>query len=83
MYKTQYIAPLRVKLDPSRFNESTVNYKVHGPFGNTLTIEWKNVTVAEPFEHPMGGKFTFQVQNRVQNGLVTKLRLHFLTCFEN
>ena len=61
MYKTQYIAPLRVKLDPSRYNESTLNYKLHGPFDNSLTVQWTNVSVAEPFEHPMGGKFTFQV----------------------
>ena len=61
MYKTQYIAPLRVKLDPSRYNESTLNYKLHGPFENSLTVQWTNVSVAEPFEHPMGGKFTFQV----------------------
>lgn len=61
MYKTQYIAPLRIKLDPSRFNESTVDYRVHGPFGNTFTIQWTNVSVAEPYEHPLGGKFTFQV----------------------
>jgi len=61
MYKTQYIAPLRVKLDPSRYNESTLNYRLHGPFDNILTVQWTNVSVAEPFEHPMGGKFTFQV----------------------
>ena len=61
MYKTQYIAPLRVKLDPSRAEESTVNYKVHGPFGNSLTVQWTNVSVAEPYEHPLGGNFTFQV----------------------
>ncbi len=41
----------------------TVSYKVHGDFGNTLTIEWRNVTVAEPYEHPLGGKFTFQVMS--------------------
>ena len=63
MYKTQYIAPLRVKLDPSRYNESTLNYRLHGPFDNILTVQWTNVSVAEPFEHPMGGKFTFQVSN--------------------
>ena len=61
MYKTQYIAPLRVKLDPGRYNESSVNFKVHGNFDNSFTIQWTNVTVAQPFEHPMGGKFTFQV----------------------
>lgn len=61
MYKTQYIAPLRVKLDPSRSNDSTLNYRLHGPFDNILTVQWTNVSVAEPFEHPMGGRFTFQL----------------------
>ncbi|QQP39162.1 Uncharacterized protein FKW44_019957, partial [Caligus rogercresseyi] len=27
----------------------------------SLTIEWRNVTVANPYKHPLGGKFTFQV----------------------
>ena len=26
MYKTQYIAPLRVKLDPARSDDATINY---------------------------------------------------------
>ena len=25
-----------------------------------LTIEWRNVRVAKPYEHPNGGNFTFQ-----------------------
>lgn len=58
MYKTQYIAPLRVKLDPSRSNESTVDYLA---YPDKLTIQWTNVTVAEPYEHPSGGNFTIQV----------------------
>merc|ERR1712141_28152 len=70
MYKTQYIAPLRIKLDPSRFNESTVDYKVHGPFGNTFTIQWTNVSVAEPYEHPLGGKFTFQATLHANGDIV-------------
>jgi len=70
MYKTQYIAPLRVKLDPSRYNESTVNYKVHGPMGDSLTVQWTNVSVAEPFEHPMGGNFTFQVTLHANGDIV-------------
>lgn len=58
MYKTQYIAPLRVKLDPARYNQSTINYVLTE---TALTIQWTNVTVAEPYEHPNGGRFTFQV----------------------
>jgi hypothetical protein len=26
MYKTQYIAPLRVKLDPARSEDASINY---------------------------------------------------------
>lgn len=59
MYKTQYIAPLRVKLDPSRSNQSTVDYLA---YPDKLTIQWTNVTVAEPYEHPSGGNFTIQVR---------------------
>ena len=59
MYKTQYIAPLRVKLDPARYNQSTINYVLTE---TALTIQWTNVTVAEPYEHPNGGRFTFQVK---------------------
>ncbi|XP_040563812.1 plexin domain-containing protein 1 [Lepeophtheirus salmonis] len=58
MYKTQYVAPLRVKLDPSESDNATVNYF---STGRSLTIEWRDVTVAEPYKHPLGGKFTFQV----------------------
>ena len=58
MYKTQYIAPLRVKLDPGRFNDSTINYILTD---DSLTIQWTNITVSEPVEHPSGGRFTFQV----------------------
>ncbi|CAB4062509.1 unnamed protein product [Lepeophtheirus salmonis] len=59
MYKTQYVAPLRVKLDPSESDNATVNYFQLGR--RSLTIEWRDVTVAEPYKHPLGGKFTFQV----------------------
>lgn len=58
MYKTQYIAPLRVKLDPASSNFSSVNYLSSS---ESLTIQWTNITVAEPFQHPLGGRFTFQV----------------------
>ena len=62
MYKTQYIAPLRVKLDPGRFNDSTINYILTD---DSLTIQWTNITVSEPVEHPSGGRFTFQVSQHV------------------
>ena len=58
MYKTQYIAPLRVKFDPSQHNTSTINYRSRA---DSLTIQWTNITVAEPYKHPRGGTFTFQV----------------------
>jgi len=58
MYKTQYIAPLRVKLDPSAHGHATVDY-LSEP--DRLTVQWTNVSVAEPFRHPSGGVFTFQV----------------------
>jgi len=57
MYKTQYIAPLRVKLDPGRYNDSTINYILTD---DSLTIQWTNVTISEPVEHPSGGRFSFQ-----------------------
>ena len=57
MYKTQYIAPLRVKLDPSASEDATIRYKA---VDDALTIEWTNVSVAEPYKHPRGGNFTFQ-----------------------
>merc|ERR1712241_1255838 len=52
MYKTQYIAPLRIKLDPARSDDATINY-LSQP--DRLTIEWRNVRVAKPYEHPNGG----------------------------
>ena len=58
MYKTQYISPLRVKLDPGRHNDSTIDYILTD---DSLTIQWTNITVSEPVEHPSGGRFTFQV----------------------
>lgn len=58
MYKTQYIAPLRVKLDPSRTEEATVDYLVKE---DSITIQWTKVPVQEKFKHPRGGEFTFQV----------------------
>lgn len=58
IYKTQYIAPLRIKLDPSRKNDSTISIL---SLPERLTIEWNNVHVMETAEHPTGGSFTFQV----------------------
>jgi hypothetical protein len=58
IYKTQYIAPLRIKLDPSRGNDSTISIL---SLPERLTIEWNNVHVMETAEHPTGGSFTFQV----------------------
>jgi len=57
IYKTQYIAPLRIKLDPSRQNDSTISIL---SLPERLTIEWNNVHVMEHAEHPNGGAFTFQ-----------------------
>jgi len=58
IYKTQYIAPLRIKLDPSRSNSSTISVL---SLPERLTVEWSNVTVMESAEHPSRGAFTFQV----------------------
>ncbi len=58
MYKTQYIAPLRVKLDPGAHEYATINYLAKE---DRLTVQWTNVSVSEPYRHPMGGRFTFQV----------------------
>jgi len=58
IYKTQYIAPLRIKLDPSRSNSSTISVL---PLQERLTVEWSNVSVMADAEHPNGGSFTFQV----------------------
>ena len=59
MYKTQYIAPLRVKLDPGASVYATVDYLAGE---DRLTVQWTNVSVAEPYRHPAGGQFTFQVE---------------------
>lgn len=58
IYKTQYIAPLRIKLDPSRSNSSTISVL---SLPDRLTVEWSNVSVMAEAEHPSGGSFTFQV----------------------
>merc|ERR1712223_170026 len=58
IYKTQYIAPLRIKLDPSRSNSSTISVL---SLPDRLPVEWSNVSVMADAEHPAGGAFTFQV----------------------
>lgn len=67
IYKTQYIAPLRIKLDPSRSNDSTISVL---SMPDRLTVEWSNVTVMEEAEHPSGGAFTFQVTLRPNGDIV-------------
>jgi len=67
IYKTQYIAPLRVKLDPSRSNSSTISVL---SLPDRLTVEWSNVSVMADAEHPSGGAFTFQVTLRPNGDIV-------------
>ena len=40
IYKIQYIAPLRLKLDPSLSEESKISYKLTE---KSLTVEWKQM----------------------------------------
>merc|ERR1719400_2636974 len=51
IYKTQYIAPLRIKLDPSRSNSSTISVL---SLPDRFTVEWSNVSVMADAEHPAG-----------------------------
>jgi len=67
IYKTQYIAPLRIKLDPSRSNSSTISVL---SLPDRLTVEWSNVSVMAQAEHPSGGSFTFQVTIRPNGDIV-------------
>merc|ERR1712223_1472456 len=67
IYKTQYIAPLRVKLDPSRSNSSTISVL---SLPDRLPVEWSNVSVMADAEHPSGGAFTFQVTLRPNGDIV-------------
>jgi len=67
IYKTQYIAPLRIKLDPSRSNHSTISVL---SLPERLTVEWSNVSVMADAEHPLGGSFTFQVTLRPNGDIV-------------
>merc|ERR1712117_174328 len=67
IYKTQYIAPLRIKLDPSRSNSSTISVL---SLPDRLTVEWSNVSVMAEAEHHTGGSFTFQVTIRPNGDIV-------------
>lgn len=67
IYKTQYIAPLRIKLDPSRSNSSTISVL---SLPDRLTVEWSNVSVMADAEHPAGGAFTFQVTLKPNGDIV-------------
>ena len=64
IYKTQYIAPLGIKLVPSRSNSSTISVL---SLPDRLTVEWSNVSVMADAEHPAGGAFTFQVTAAFSN----------------
>ena len=48
---------------PGALCDATINY-LSQP--DRLTIEWRNVRVAKPYEHPNGGNFTFQGRDRIQ-----------------
>ena len=67
IYKTQYIAPLGIKLVPSRSNSSTISVL---SLPDRLTVEWSNVSVMAEAEHPTGGSFTFQVTIRPNGDIV-------------
>jgi len=67
IYKTQYIAPLRIKLDPSRSNSSTISVL---SLPDRFTVEWSNVSVMADAEHPSGGSFTFQATLKPNGDIV-------------
>ena len=76
IYKTQYIAPLGSKLDPSRSNSSPIS--VLG-LPDRLTVEWSNVSVMAEAEHPTGGSFTFPAVADIHHQLQhLETRLHQL-----
>ncbi len=61
IYQSEYVAPLRLKLDPSQHDESTVKYKIWRNIyreEESLTVQWSNMSV---IEHPENGNFSFQV----------------------
>ena len=57
IYKIQYIAPLRLKLDPSLSEESEITYKLTE---NNLTVEWKRMRLPNASSKRQG-ETTFQV----------------------
>lgn len=54
-YLNQYIAPLKLKLDPGKFDDSLIKYDINE---KSATIQWTNLTI---HGNPNSGKFTFQV----------------------
>ena len=63
IYKTQYIAPLRLKLDPSLSKESVISYKLTG---KNLTVEWSRMRLSNSSQK----EITFQVKYRVSSFLL-------------
>ena len=59
IYKIQYIAPLRLKLDPSLSEESEISYKLTE---NNLTVEWKRMRLPNASSKKQG-ETTFQVRD--------------------
>ena len=59
IYKIQYIAPLRLKLDPSLSEESEISYKLTE---NNLTVEWKRMRLPNVSSKGQG-ETTFQVRD--------------------
>ena len=59
IYKIQYIAPLRLKLDPSLSEESEISYKLTE---NNLTVEWKRMKLQNASSKKQG-ETTFQVRD--------------------
>ena len=59
IYKIQYIAPLRLKLDPSLSEESEISYKLTE---NNLTVEWKRMKLQNALSKKQEDT-TFQVRD--------------------
>jgi len=66
IYKIQYIAPLRLKLDPSLSEESEISYKLTE---NNLTVEWKRMRLPNASSKGQG-ETTFQT-TLYKNGDIT------------
>ena len=50
-------------------------------FFSSLTIQWTNVTVAQQFEHPNGGEFTFQVNLVLDLSILVVYMCSFLNAY--